>query len=192
MTKLPAMLPISQSLRFFHHSNWDLSRQGLTQTFMSSGPQDHQLRGSGGPTIFLVVLKTTNVATLGNLKPNFFTLVFLCFHERHDVRQFKMMIHINVNNSWPSWLRANVLSSQKGERGYSVSGIITSELWRLFISLGHVTILDILVVHRTTDMNVLVVRHNFWWSRNTGPPSVVNAASAVSNKKLEYKHTFPF
>ena len=26
--------------------------QGLTQTFMSSGPQDHQLRGSGDPTIF--------------------------------------------------------------------------------------------------------------------------------------------
>ena len=25
--------------------------QGLTQTFMSSGPQDHQLRRSGGPTI---------------------------------------------------------------------------------------------------------------------------------------------
>ena len=35
--------------------------QGLTQTFMSSGPQDHQLRRSGGPTIFLVVLTTTNV-----------------------------------------------------------------------------------------------------------------------------------
>ena len=42
--------------------------QGLTQTFMSSGPQDHQLRGSGGPTIFLVVLTTTNVITLGNLE----------------------------------------------------------------------------------------------------------------------------
>ena len=36
--------------------------QGLTQTFMSSGPQAHQLRASGGPTIFLVVL-TTNVTT---------------------------------------------------------------------------------------------------------------------------------
>ena len=33
---------------------WD---QGLTQTFLSSGPQDHQLRKSGGPTIFLVVLR---------------------------------------------------------------------------------------------------------------------------------------
>ena len=41
--------------------------QGLTQTFMSSGPWDHQLRGSGGPTIFLVVLTTTNVTTLVNL-----------------------------------------------------------------------------------------------------------------------------
>ena len=42
--------------------------QGSTQTFMSSGPQDHQLRGSGGSTIFLVVLTTTNVITLGNLE----------------------------------------------------------------------------------------------------------------------------
>ena len=31
--------------------------QGLTQTFLSSGPQDHQLRESGGPTIFLGVLR---------------------------------------------------------------------------------------------------------------------------------------
>ena len=43
--------------------------QGLTQTFMSSGPKDHQLRGSGGPTILLVVLTTTNVITLGNHEP---------------------------------------------------------------------------------------------------------------------------
>ena len=49
--------------------------QGLTQTFMSSGPQDHQLRGSGCPTIFLVVLTTTNVTTL----VIFFTLA-MCFH----------------------------------------------------------------------------------------------------------------
>ena len=33
------------------HTVFD-STQGLTQTFMRSGPQDHQLRGSGGPTIF--------------------------------------------------------------------------------------------------------------------------------------------
>ena len=32
-------------------------KQGLTQTFLGSGPQDHQLRESGGPTIFLVVLR---------------------------------------------------------------------------------------------------------------------------------------
>ena len=37
-----------------HYSRTD---QGLTQTFLSSGPQDHQLRESGGPTIFLVVLR---------------------------------------------------------------------------------------------------------------------------------------
>ena len=49
--------------------------QGLTQTYMSSGPQDHQLRGSGGPTIFLVVSTPTHVTTL----VNFFTLA-LCFH----------------------------------------------------------------------------------------------------------------
>ena len=45
-----------------------VGNQGLTQNFMSSGPQDHQLRGSGGPTIFLVVLTTTNVTTLENLE----------------------------------------------------------------------------------------------------------------------------
>ena len=49
---------------------------GLTQIFMSSGPQDHQLRGSGGPTIFLVVLTTTNVTTLEIL--NQFFSRFLC------------------------------------------------------------------------------------------------------------------
>ena len=55
-------------------------RQGLTQTFMSSGPQDHQLRGSGGPTIFLVVLTTTNVITFGNHEPIFFIFAIMCFH----------------------------------------------------------------------------------------------------------------
>ena len=43
--------------------------QGSTQTFMSSGPQDHQLRGSGGPTIFFSGPDNNymNVITLGNL-----------------------------------------------------------------------------------------------------------------------------
>ena len=50
----------------------DNAIQGLTQTFMSSGPQDHQLRGSGGSTIFLVVLTTTNVTALVNLRVKFF------------------------------------------------------------------------------------------------------------------------
>ena len=36
---------------------WVFISQGLTQTFLSSGPQDHQLRESGGPTIILVVLR---------------------------------------------------------------------------------------------------------------------------------------
>ena len=35
--------------------------QGLTQIFMSSCPKDHQLRGSGVPTIFSVVLTTTTL-----------------------------------------------------------------------------------------------------------------------------------
>ena len=34
-----------------------MADQGLTQTFLSSGSQDHQLRESGGPTFFLVVLR---------------------------------------------------------------------------------------------------------------------------------------
>ena len=57
------------------------ANQGLTQTFMSSGPQDHQLRESGGPTIFLVILTTTrpNVTILVNVEPTFFTLA-MCFH----------------------------------------------------------------------------------------------------------------
>ena len=62
--------------------------QGLTQTFMSSGPQDHKLRGSGGPTIFLVVLTTTNVATLENLETIFFTLA-MCFHIVNFVNPLK-------------------------------------------------------------------------------------------------------
>ena len=56
---------------------------------------DHQLRESGGPTFFLVVLTTTNVTTLGNFEPNVFTLA-MCFHivnfvkpQRHDRGQFK-------------------------------------------------------------------------------------------------------
>ena len=73
---------------------------------MSSGPQDHQLRGSGGPTIFFVVLTTTNVTTLANLKLNFFTLA-MCSHIANFVKPQKdmtgkrsrMMIDLNVNNS---------------------------------------------------------------------------------------------
>ena len=63
----------------WQYTTWEYT-QGLTQTFMSSGPQDHQLRGSGGPTIFLVVLTTTNVITLGNLEPIFLIFAIMCFH----------------------------------------------------------------------------------------------------------------
>ena len=64
------------------------TNQGLTQTFMSSGPQDHQLRGSGGPTICLVVLTTTKVTALVNLESNFFTLA-MCFHKVNFVQPQK-------------------------------------------------------------------------------------------------------
>ena len=67
------MYPLLKPYNLFY------SNQGLTQTFMSSGPQDHQLRGSGGPTIFLVVLTTTNVTALVNLESIVFTLA-MCFH----------------------------------------------------------------------------------------------------------------
>ena len=46
-----------------------------------------------------------------------------------------------------------ITNRQKGERGYSVPGIITLQWRRLFISLGLVRFelgLDILVVHRIT------------------------------------------
>ena len=45
-------------------SLWKPFKQGLTKTFMSCGPQVHQLRGSGGPTIFLGVLKTKTLVNL--------------------------------------------------------------------------------------------------------------------------------
>ena len=100
--------------------------QGLTQTFMRSGPQDHQLRGSGGPTIFLVVLTTQNVTTLASLEPTFFTL-YVFSHRLYckttkgmtreslrmmpacdvfshrlfckTLKSLRMMIDLNVNNS---------------------------------------------------------------------------------------------
>ena len=70
--------------------NIALIQQGLTQTFMSSGPQDHQLRGSGGPTIFSVVLTTTNVMALVNLESNFFhAKLAMCFHIVNFVKSQK-------------------------------------------------------------------------------------------------------
>ena len=62
------------------------------------------------------------------------------------------MIDLNVKNSWPSWLRTRVLFLQKDEKGYSVSSIITRELRRLFISLGHVTIL--IIRYSSSDLRV--------------------------------------
>ena len=52
----------------------NMTLQGLTRTFMSSRPQDHQLRGSGGPTMSSVVLTTT---TLVNLEKKYFTLMLI-------------------------------------------------------------------------------------------------------------------
>ena len=56
----------------------------------------------------------------------------------------RMMIDLNFNNSWTSWLRTRVLFHEKGERGYSVSGIITmiNREWRQFLYIfGYVKIL---------------------------------------------------
>ena len=47
---------------------------------MSSGPQDHQLKGSGGPTIFLVVLTTK---TRVNLETIFFTRIINFVKPQH-------------------------------------------------------------------------------------------------------------
>ena len=52
--------------------------QGLTQTFMSSGPQDHQLRGYGGPKFFLVVTTLLKFVTLA-----------MCFHINNFVKPQK-------------------------------------------------------------------------------------------------------
>ena len=62
----------------------------------------------------------------------------------------RMMIDLNVKNSWPSWLGTRVLFLQKDEKGYSVSSIITRVLRWLFISSGHVTILNMVLVVRFT------------------------------------------
>ena len=71
----------------------------------------------------------------------------MCFHINNFGKPHKawwMMIDLNVNNSWPSWLRTRVLFSQKGERRYRLQCF-----WYYYprmvtiveISLGHVKIL---------------------------------------------------
>ena len=78
MIKVSQLAPVSPTREYL----LNIELQGLTQTFMSSGPQDHQLRGSGGPTIFLVVLTMT---TLVNLETIFFTRR-MCFHNINFVK----------------------------------------------------------------------------------------------------------
>ena len=65
-------------------NNRKFLEQGLTQTFMSSGPQDPQLRGYGGPKFFLLVPTTTNVTTLLKI----FTLA-MCLHIDNFVKPQK-------------------------------------------------------------------------------------------------------
>ena len=60
-----------------------------------------------------------------------------------------MTISMSIIHDPQSLLQICVLLRQNGERGYSVCGIITLELRRLFISVWHVTILNILPVRFT-------------------------------------------
>ena len=117
-----------------------------------------------------------------NLELNFFTLA-MCFHIVNFVKpqnvwqefSSRMMIDLNVSNSWLSWLRTRVLFRQKDERGYSFSGIIrlsiTRELRRLFISLGHVTFMTRARYYGGPQDHWIWM---FWWSDiisgGLGPP----------------------
>ena len=158
--------------------------QGLTQTFMSSGPQDYQLRRSGGPTIFLVVLTTTNVTFTWKSWTK-------CFHacDVFPHRWFckttkgltgissRMMIDLNVNNACPSWLQTRVLFRQNSERGYSFSGIIYHPPVATIVYIfGHVTIMTRARYYGGPQDHWIWM---FWWSDiisgGLGPPSVVNA-----------------
>ena len=151
------MVPLWR-MRFFlcHVTYHCYSLQCLTQTFRSSGPQDHQPKGSGGPTNFLVVLTTTLV----NLEPNFYTHV-RCFHMDDDKSRPQTFMPLMITNTcFVPW---------KGREWHSVSTFITRQWRQLLRFFEHVTIfiwLDILEVHRTTGYDVLVVRHNFrgFWS----------------------------
>ena len=94
----------------------------------------------------------------------------MCFHIVNFVKPQKpvmtgdrsrMIIYLSVTNSWPSWLKTCVLSRQKGERGYGVSGNITLEWRRLFVSLGHVTILLMVRYFGGPQDHWIWM---FWWS----------------------------
>ena len=142
-----------------------------------------------------MVLKTTNVATVGNLKPNFFTLAFLFFHIV-NFEKLQKAWQETVQGLWSISMSIihdphdyeHMICPVKRVREGTVFLVLSPAscddclyLWGMLrFWLG----LDILVVHRTTDMNVLAVRHNFWWSRTTGQPSVVNAAIIIM--KLGY------
>ena len=176
---MPGLAPSYVSLLIFRYyycnnstSGWEkITRvytnthvQGLTQTFMSSGLQDHQLRKSGGPTIFLVILTTTrpNVTILVNVEPNFFTLA-MCFHFVNFVKPQKAWQE--TAQGW--WLMSRSIihnphdyehvfcSLKRVREGRPTMFLVLSPsndddclyfLGRLRFWLG----LDILVVHTTT------------------------------------------
>ena len=135
---------------------------------MSSGPQDHQLRGSGGPTIFLVVLTAPMITTLGNLEPNLFMLA-MCFHIVDFAKPQKAWEE--TVQGWWSISMSIIDDPHDYEHVFMVlSSASCDDCLYLWVMLRFWLGLDILEVHRTTgplDMNVLVVRHNFWWSRTT-------------------------
>ena len=88
--------------------------QGLPQTFMSSGPQNHQILQILY-NFFVNPQKAWQETVQG-----WWSISMSIIHDPH-----------------------HILFHQKGERGYDVSGIITCELRLLFFKfLGHVTILN--------------------------------------------------
>ena len=99
----------------------------------------------------------------------------------------RMMIDLKVNYSWPSWLRSRVLFPQKGDRGYNVSGIITLEWRRLFISLGHVKILIRARYFGGPQDHWIWM---FWWSDiisgGLGPPDHCQLWTLVNKEKKAY------
>ena len=127
--------------------------QGLTQTLMSSGPQDHQLRGSGGSTILLAFLTTTT--TLVNLQTKFLDINYVWLKSISHKRWHKVQGRWSISTSriHVSHDYEQVFCSAKMVRAvvfhilFLVSGEYCLHFWGILqFLLG----LDILGVHRTT------------------------------------------